>query len=86
MKKILIIAAAILSALISGCASQPLSTFEIFHPQDLNGLVSSGQYVQKADNFFVLNDSSSSMDGRLSWRRLPGPALPYTNYPLKKKS
>lgn len=62
MKKILISAAAILSALISGCASQPLSTFDIFHPQDLNGLVSSGQYVQKADNFFVLNDSSSSMD------------------------
>lgn len=62
MKKILIIATAILSALISGCASQPLSTFETFNPQDLNGLISSGQYVQKADNFFVLNDSSSSMD------------------------
>jgi len=62
MKKIHIIAAAIASALISGCASQPLSTFDIFHAQDLNGLVSSGQYVQKADNFFVLNDSSLSMD------------------------
>ncbi len=62
MKKTLIIAAAIASALVSGCASQPLSTFDIFHAHDLNGLVSSGQYVQKADNFFVLNDSSSSMD------------------------
>ncbi|MDO9048594.1 MAG: OmpA family protein [Methylobacter sp.] len=61
MKKALIIAAAITSVLMSGCASQPLSTFEIFHPQDLNGLVSSGQYIQKADNFFVINDSSSSM-------------------------
>jgi OOP family OmpA-OmpF porin len=61
MKKILIIAAAILGALLSGCASQPLSTFEIFHPKDLNGLISSGQYVQKTDNFFVINDSSSSM-------------------------
>lgn len=61
MKKILIIAATIASALMSGCASQPLSTFEIFHAQDLNGLVSSGRYVQKADNFFVINDSSSSM-------------------------
>ncbi|MFZ2407719.1 MAG: OmpA family protein [Methylobacter sp.] len=61
MKKTLIIATAIASALISGCASQPLSTFEIFHAQDLNSAVSSGQYVQKADNFFVLNDSSSSM-------------------------
>ncbi len=61
MKKIFILAAAIASALISGCASQPLSTFETFHPQDLNKIVSSGQYEQKADNFFVLNDSSSSM-------------------------
>lgn len=61
MKKTLIIAAAIASALILGCASQPLSTFEAFNPQDLNGLVASGQYVQKADNFFILNDSSSSM-------------------------
>ncbi|MGZ8160757.1 MAG: OmpA family protein [Methylobacter sp.] len=61
MKRILIIAAIIASAFIAGCASQPLSTFEIFHAQDLNGLVSSGQYLQKADNFFVLNDSSSSM-------------------------
>lgn len=62
MKKTLIIAAAIATTLVSGCASQPLSTFEIFHAHDLNGLVSSGQYVQKADNFFVLNDSSLSMD------------------------
>jgi OOP family OmpA-OmpF porin len=61
MKKTLIITAAIASALISGCASQPLSTFETFHPHELNGLVASGQYIQKADNFFVLNDSSSSM-------------------------
>lgn len=61
MNKTLIITAVIASALISGCASQPLSTFEIFHAQDLNGLVSSGQYLQKTDNFFVLNDSSSSM-------------------------
>lgn len=61
MKKTLIIAAAITYILISGCASQPTSTFEVFHPQDLNSLVSSGQYIQKADNFYVINDSSSSM-------------------------
>jgi OOP family OmpA-OmpF porin len=61
MKKILIIVAAITSAVISGCASQPTSTFESFHAQDLNQAVSSGQLVQKTDNFFVLNDSSSSM-------------------------
>ncbi|MDP1665213.1 MAG: OmpA family protein [Methylobacter sp.] len=61
MKKALIITAAITSVLMSGCASQPVSTFESFHPQDLNSLVSSGYYIQKADNFFVINDSSSSM-------------------------
>lgn len=61
MKKAFIIAVAVANGLISGCASQPLSTFETFHPQDLNELVSSGHYVQKTDNFFVLNDSSSSM-------------------------
>ncbi len=61
MKKTFIIAAAIAGALISGCASQPLSTFNVFHPAELNGLVASGQYLQKTDNFFVINDSSSSM-------------------------
>jgi OOP family OmpA-OmpF porin len=61
MHKLLITAASIAALLISGCASQPTSTFETFKAQDLNGLISSGQYVQKADNFFVINDSSSSM-------------------------
>lgn len=61
MLKIFISAASIAALLISGCASQPISTFETFHAQDLNGLLSSGQYVQKADNFFVINDSSLSM-------------------------
>ena len=61
MHKILITAASIAALLLSGCASQPISTFETFHAQDLNGLLSSGQYVQKADNFFVINDSSGSM-------------------------
>ncbi len=64
MKTAFIIAVAIANGLISGCASQPLSTFETFRPQDLNDLVSSGQYVQKTDNFFVVNDSSSSMADR----------------------
>ena len=61
MHKILIKAASIATLILSGCASQQTSTFETFRAQDLNGLVSSGQYVQKADNFFVINDSSSSM-------------------------
>jgi OmpA-OmpF porin, OOP family len=61
MQKILITVASIAALLLSGCATQPTSTFETFQAQDLNGLLSSGQYVQKADNFFVINDSSGSM-------------------------
>lgn len=61
MQKKLITAAAIVVALMSGCASQPTSVFEPFQAQDLNPLLTSGQYVQKTDNFFVINDSSSSM-------------------------
>jgi OOP family OmpA-OmpF porin len=61
MQKILITAASIAALLLSGCASQPASTFETFQAQDLNGLLSSGQFVQKTDNFFVINDSSGSM-------------------------
>ncbi len=60
MKK-LIIATSIIGALLSGCASQPVSTFQSFAAQDLNGLITSGQYEQKTNNFFVINDSSSSM-------------------------
>ncbi len=71
MKKTLIIAAAVTYLLISGCASQPLSTFTAFPAQDLNSLVSSGQYVQKTDSFFVLNDSSSSMADNYSGTGYP---------------
>jgi OOP family OmpA-OmpF porin len=59
MNKIII--TSIIGALLSGCASQPSSTFQSFAAQDLNSLISSGQYEQKANNFFVINDSSSSM-------------------------
>ena len=61
MQKTLITIATLAVLLLSGCASQPISTFDAFQAQDLNGLLASGQYVQKADNFFVINDSSSSM-------------------------
>ena len=61
MQKTLITIATLAALLLSGCASQPTSTFDAFQAQDLNGLLSSGQYVQKTDNFFVINDSSSSM-------------------------
>ena len=61
MQKILITVVSIAALLMSGCASQPTSTFNAFQAEDLNGLLSSGQYVQKTDNFFVINDSSLSM-------------------------
>lgn len=60
MKKPLLTAAAIAAALLSGCASQPMPVFEPFQAQDLNPLLAAG-YTQKVDNFFVINDSSSSM-------------------------
>ncbi|MGR9107719.1 MAG: OmpA family protein, partial [Gammaproteobacteria bacterium] len=45
----------------SGCSSTPVTTVEPFQPIDLNELLSSGQYRQKAEYFFVINDHSSSM-------------------------
>jgi OmpA-OmpF porin, OOP family len=60
MQKKLITVAAIAAALMSGCASQPTPVFEPFQAQDLNPLLAAG-YTQKVDNFFIINDSSSSM-------------------------
>jgi OOP family OmpA-OmpF porin len=60
MKKKLLSAVAV-AAFISGCASQPAAVFEPFQAQDLNPLLASGQFKQKTDNFFVINDSSGSM-------------------------
>lgn len=60
MKKSLITVAAVVAAFLSGCASQPTAVYEPFKAQDLNPLLAAG-YTQKADNFFVINDSSSSM-------------------------
>jgi OmpA-OmpF porin, OOP family len=49
-----------LVVLLASCATTapPMAPFS---PQDLNGKVSSGDYVAKADNFVVVFDSSSSM-------------------------
>jgi len=62
MQKILKTFASIAALILSGCASQPISTFEVFKAEDLNKLLTSGQYIQKVDNFFIINDSSSSMN------------------------
>ncbi|WP_374089399.1 OmpA family protein [Methylomicrobium lacus] len=61
MNKPLIAAASLGALLISGCASTPVGNFDPFQARDLNELLTSGQYQQKTDNFFVINDSSSSM-------------------------
>ena len=60
MQKRLITVAAVVAALMSGCAAQPTPVFEPFQAQDLNPLLAAG-YTQKVDNFFIINDSSSSM-------------------------
>jgi OOP family OmpA-OmpF porin len=47
---------------LSGCASQPTTSFQPFTPEDLNSKVQSGEYTQKVDNFLVIMDASGSMD------------------------
>jgi OOP family OmpA-OmpF porin len=84
MYKLLIIATSIAVLLLTGCASQPISTFNAFQAQDLNGLLSSGKYVQKADNFFVINDSSSSMRDNYLGIGYPGQPDP-TKFSVKKE-
>ena len=61
MKKSLLISASIATAVLSGCAIQP-SSFQSFQAKDLTELAESGFYEQKTDHFFVINDSSGSMD------------------------
>ncbi|MGR8999937.1 MAG: OmpA family protein [Gammaproteobacteria bacterium] len=84
MQKILITAASIAVLLLTGCATQPTSTFETFQAQDLNGLLSSGQYVQKTDNFFVINDSSGSMRDEYMGVSYPGQPDP-TKFSVEKE-
>ena len=84
MHKALLTIASMAALLISGCASQPISTFETFPAQNLNGLLSSGQYVQKTDNFFVINDSSSSMRDEYYGIGYPGQPDP-TKFSVEKE-
>lgn len=61
MKKTFVLTAAISGLALGGCASQQVSTFEAFQPQDLNEQVKSGHLVQKTDNLVVIFDDSDSM-------------------------
>lgn len=58
---------------LSGCAGQPVSGFQPFTPEDLNGKIKSGEYTQKIDSFLVITDASSSMDDTYL-----GPGFPET--------
>ena len=78
MNKSLITAASLGALLISGCATSPVNPVGTFQAQDLNELLSSGQYQQKTDNFFVINDSSSSMG-----EDYEGPAFASGDEPIK---
>jgi OmpA-OmpF porin, OOP family len=63
MKKTLklIAAAAGLGLILSGCATQSISTYEPFQAEDLDYAVQSGILVNKTENLYVIIDSSSSM-------------------------
>ena len=61
MKKNLFIAASITGALLSGCSIQPIRTFESPTIVNLQELVDSGEYSQKANIFYAIMDASSSM-------------------------
>ena len=63
MKRTLKLTASIagLGLVLSGCATQSVSTFQPFQAEDLNSAVKSGLLVKKTDNLYVIVDSSSSM-------------------------
>ncbi|CAA9892513.1 OmpA/MotB domain protein [Candidatus Methylobacter favarea] len=84
MKKLFVIIAAIAGLVVSGCASQPISTFPLFAAKNLNALVASGQYQQKIDNFFVINDSSSSMTEEYRGVGFAGQPVP-TKFSVEKE-
>lgn len=61
MKKHLLLTAVLTSSLLSGCTTQPIRTFESPTIVNLNHLIQSGEYQQKADVFYAIMDASSSM-------------------------
>ncbi len=55
-----------MAALATACANKNVGA--PFSPTDLNSKVTSGEYVQKVDNFIVLLDDSSSMYADNKWQ------------------
>ncbi|WP_419592768.1 OmpA family protein [Thiolapillus sp.] len=73
MKRALKITASIagLGLVLSGCATQSVSSFQPFQAEDLNTAVKSGLLVQKTDNLYVIVDSSSSMSAEYQGEGYP---------------
>jgi OOP family OmpA-OmpF porin len=57
-KSSIILSVMFLCVLFMGCATQKI----VYKPYDLNTPLVAGQFIQKADNFVLLFDKSSSMD------------------------
>jgi len=67
MKKMLQLMVVVLMGLMaSACANKNIAA--PFSPTDLNAKISSGDYVQKVDNFIVIFDDSSSMSLDKNWQ------------------
>jgi OOP family OmpA-OmpF porin len=58
MNKYLLLSVSLAGAILSGCASQQVASFNPFQPSPIN----MAGYKQKTNHFLVVNDSSSSMD------------------------
>lgn len=76
--KHLVTAASLAALFLTGCSSVPVNPVGSFQAKDLNELLTSGQYQQKTDNFYVINDSSSSMG-----EDYEGPAYASAPEPIK---
>lgn len=72
MKKHLLLTTALASYVLSGCTLQPIRTFESPTIVNLNNLVQSGEYQQKADVFYTIMDASSSMAEPYLGNEYPG--------------
>lgn len=74
MKNKFTLGATLAGFVLSGCATQQHASFEAFQPEDLNGHVQDGRFVQKTDNLMVIFDDSGSMDA--TYNNLGFPSQP----------
>lgn len=84
MKKHLLLSTALASYLLSGCTIQPIRTFESPTIVNLNHLVQSGEYQQKADVFYTVMDSSASMAEAYLGNEYPGDST-QTKFAVEKE-